>query len=174
MPIRRQKIRTLVEDLLKKENISEPPVPVSKIAKKCGATIYLQKLDGDMSGFIARKSEHTIIGVNTNHPSVRRRFTIAHELGHLLLHNTDQIHIDRTFIRLRNDVSSQGVDEGEMEANLFAAELLMPKRFLVNDLKNVMNVDFDNSVFLEKLARKYNVSTQALIVRFSYLEYIHS
>jgi Zn-dependent peptidase ImmA (M78 family) len=51
---------------------------------------------------------------------------MAHELGHLELHDLGGIHKDHKFpIRRRDERSSQAVDEEEIEANSFATELLM-------------------------------------------------
>src|SRR3984893_7027392 len=173
MTIRRRKIESLVQALLATYRVKEAPVPVEKIAKAKGARIFYQSLDDDVSGFIYRDTSQTVIGVNTHHAPVRQNFTIAHELGHLLLHDQEQLHIDRGFrVRLRDDVSSQGTDEAEREANLFAASLLMPREFLENDLAGEDYVDLLDDAFLRGLGRKYGVSTQALVNRLKNLGYI--
>jgi Zn-dependent peptidase ImmA (M78 family) len=173
MAIRRRKIESLVEELLATHQISEAPVPVERIAKAKGARIYYQSLDDDVSGFLFRDAVQTVIGVNTHHAAVRQHFTTAHELGHLLLHDQEQLHVDRDFrIRLRDDVSSQGTDDHEREANLFAATLLMPKRFLEEDLRNEEYVDLFGDHFLPEIAKKYDVSSQALVNRLKNLGYI--
>jgi Zn-dependent peptidase ImmA (M78 family) len=173
MAIRRRKIESLVEELLATHQISEAPVPVERFAKAKGARIYYQSLDDDVSGFLFRDAVQTVIGVNTHHAAVRQHFTTAHELGHLLLHDQEQLHVDRDFrIRLRDDVSSQGTDDHEREANLFAATLLMPKRFLEEDLRNEEYVDLFGDHFLPEIAKKYDVSSQALVNRLKNLGYI--
>ena len=126
-----------------------------------------------MSGFLYRDNASAVIGVNTHHAPVRQNFTAAHELGHLLLHDQEQLHVDHGFrVRLRDDVSSQGTDEAEREANLFAASLLMPKEFLEADLASEESVDLLDDGLLCDLARKYGVSTQALVNRLKNLGYI--
>jgi Zn-dependent peptidase ImmA (M78 family) len=173
MAIRRRKIESLVEELLTAYQIREAPVPVEIIAKAKGARIYYQSLEDDVSGFLFRDAAQTVIGVNTHHAPVRQNFTMAHELGHLVLHDQEQLHVDRDFrIRLRDDVSSQGTDEAEREANFFAASILMPKRFLEDDLQNEDYVDLFGDSFLPEIARTYGVSTQALVNRLKNLGYI--
>jgi Zn-dependent peptidase ImmA (M78 family) len=173
MAIRRRKIETLVEELLAIYKIKEAPVPVERIAKAKGARIFHQALDDDVSGFLYRDKAQTVIGVNTHHAPVRQNFTTAHELGHLLLHDQEQLHVDRDFrVRLRDDVSSQGTDEYEREANFFAASILMPRGFLEEDLERVEYVDLLDDNFLCDLARKYGVSVQALVNRLKNLSYI--
>jgi len=173
MAIRRKKIQQLVDETLSENAVNEAPVPVSAIARTKGARIYLAKLEGDMSGFLYRDPNQIVIGVNTVHAKTRQNFTIAHEIGHLLLHEQEQMHVDREFrVRLRDDVSSQGSDEAEREANLFAASLLMPKEFLERDLRQEDYVDLLDDAFLRGLGRKYGVSTQALVNRLKNLGYI--
>lgn len=173
MAIRRSKIQTIVEGLLADNGITEAPVPLARIAKARGAQISVGSLEGDLSGFLYRDKERTVIGVNTHQSPARQNFTIAHELGHFLLHDQEQLHVDHEFrVRLRNDVSSQGTNEAEREANFFAASLLMPKKFLEKDLEGEEYVDLFDDEFLHDLASKYGVSTQALVNRLKNLGYI--
>jgi len=173
MAIRRRKIQTLIESLLAENGITEAPVPVSQIAKAKGARIFVDSLQGDLSGFLYRDKEKVVIGVNSHHAKARMNFTIAHELGHLLLHDQEPLHVDHDFrVRLRDDESSKGIDEAEREANFFAASLLMPKHFIEKDLEETDDIDFLDDKFLQELARKYGVSTQALVNRLKNLGYI--
>jgi Zn-dependent peptidase ImmA (M78 family) len=179
MGVRRRHIRGLVEKLLDRFHITEGTVPVDRIVKSLGIRIKLDEVDDDLSGFLVREkkgAKRSIIGANKSHHPHRQRFTIAHELGHFLLHEGETVHLDdyrQAFtISLRNSQSAKGDNNDEREANLFAAELLMPYRFLTHDLKDV-NLDLlDDSELLEKLARKYKVSVQALTFRLSNLGYI--
>jgi Zn-dependent peptidase ImmA (M78 family) len=173
MAIRRRKIESLVEELLATYEITETPVPVERIAKAKGARVFHQSLEDDVSGFLYQDSEQIVIGVNTHHAPVRQNFTTAHELAHLLLHDQEQLHVDHDFrVRLRDGVSSQGTDEAEREANLFAASLLMPRTFLEEDLASVEYVSCLDDDFLYDLARKCGVSVQALVNRLKNLNYI--
>src|SRR6266403_3197435 len=173
MAIRRRKSESLVEELLATYDITEAPVPVERIAKAKGARVFHQSLEDDVSGFLYQDNEQTVIGVNTHHAPARQNFTTAHELGHLLLHDQEQLHVDHDFrVRLRDDVSSQGTDEAERVANFFAASLLMPKRLLEEDLVSVHYVNLLDDDFLHDLARKYGVSVQALVNRLKNLSYI--
>lgn len=173
MAIRRRRIESLVRDLLATHKVPAAPVPVERIAKAHGARIFYQSLEDDVSGFLYRDKANAVIGVNTHHAPARQKFTAAHELGHLLLHDQEQLHVDHGFrVRLRDDVSSQGTDEAEREANLFAASLLMPREFLEADLASEEYVDLLDDGLLYDLSRKYGVSTQALVNRLKNLGYI--
>ena len=72
----------------------------------------------------------------------------------------------------RNDLSKKGTNVEEVEANLFAAELLMPRRLLARDLEQIHAVDILDDEFFSRLAQSYNVSTQALLLRLINLGYI--
>ena len=72
----------------------------------------------------------------------------------------------------RNEDSSKGSNVDEKEANLFAAELLMPKKFLAKNLDDCNTLNLLDEERLNKLADSYQVSTQALTYRLAYLQYI--
>ena len=175
MSVRRKLIRDKSAELLARHNIAAAPVDVEGLARALKVEVRKNSVEGDISGFLYRNHENStaIIGVNAlQHPN-RQRFTIAHELGHLLLHTGDQVHVDRGFeVRLRSDESSKGTDIDEKEANLFAAELLMPKEFVDRDLAELQNEDLTEERTVENLAKKYNVSTSAFAFRLAYLGYV--
>ncbi len=171
--VRRSRILNLAIDILNKSKVVKAPVPIETIAKKYGLQVRLQPLESNLSGFLYRDGKNSLIGVNSHNARVRQRFTIAHELGHFLLHQGDSLHVDRAvFAKLRSDLSSQGVDEEEIEANLFAAELLMPRELIARDLENADIVDILEEEFLLGMSKNYDVSLQALVLRLNNLGYI--
>lgn len=175
MTIRRKHIRTVVTRLLKAYSVETPPVQVGQIALAIGIRVQYEPAEDELSGFLLRdlSRQQAIIGVNDNHPDNRQRFTIAHELGHFLLHEQEKLHIDRRFqINRRDESSSQGKSEEEKEANLFAAELLMPVHFLQQDLATVGALDLESDDTIANLAKKYKVSVQAMTFRLAYLGHI--
>ena len=175
MGVRRKYIRATIEQLLEGYGIKTAPVDVEKLALLIGANVQYEPTEDKLSGFILKdlKKQTVLIGVNKNHHKNRQRFTIAHELGHLLLHEKGRIHVDHKFqINLRDEHSSTGISEEEKEANLFAAELLMPAKFISKDLAEIEAFDLFDDEYLNKLADKYQVSTQALTFRLAYLNYI--
>jgi Zn-dependent peptidase ImmA (M78 family) len=159
---RYSKINQLVARILADNLVSEPPVPIDRIIKKFG--IQLKKGDlGDVSGLLVRNSNELIIGVNSTQRESRQRFTIAHEFGHFLLHDGISSHFDLDYrVNFRSAESSQATNVEEIEANYFAASLLMPEAFLNMD-KAVEAIDSDYEV--EKLAKKYRVSRHAMSLR---------
>jgi len=153
------------QKLLKELNIRSAPVPVEKIAKALEAQIRFSPLDDELSGMIYIKDGTAIIGVNSLHHSNRQRFTIAHEIAHLRLHSdliSQEVHVDKKFsVLFRDATSSIGTEKIEVEANKFAAELLIPQALLEKELEG-KTFDIDDDSLLEKLAKKFQVSRQML------------
>lgn len=174
--VRRKLIRAMAERLLTEQNIKAAPVKVAKIAKALGVEVQEETAaEDELSGFLYRdrKRNRAIIGVNASHHRNRQNFTIAHECGHFLLHDFDEVHVDRHFkVWRRNETSSQGIDLEEKEANLFAAELLMPARFLKRDVDEIGTLDLVEEDVLRDLAERYEVSPQAMTIRLAYLGYL--
>lgn len=112
-----KKIQRLVEQILVQNEISSLPIDVFLIANNKGIDIIPGDL-GDISGLLFRDGSRITIGVNQNHSETRKRFTIAHEIGHLILHGDQPLHVDKVFaVKLRSHVSSEAVDLEEIEAN---------------------------------------------------------
>ena len=161
-------IERVVGKLLKQQGSNGPPVSVDRIAKAQGCTVKASDLR-DVSGILVRSKDGNIIGVNSTHPEARRRFTIAHELGHLMLHEGEQVHFDKEFrVSLRSNESSAGTNVEEMEANFFAASLLMPDAMLAADPR-AYSIELENVESMRELASAYKVSVQAMTLRLARL-----
>ncbi|MGA2704149.1 MAG: ImmA/IrrE family metallo-endopeptidase [Isosphaeraceae bacterium] len=154
--------------LLVRLGIQSAPTPVEKIAKALGAQVRFSPFDSELSGMVYIKDGVPIIGVNSLHHPNRQRFTIAHELGHLELHRqmiTSNVHVDKNFPALMRDPkSATGTEQIEIEANQFAAELLMPIALIEQALAG-KQFDIDDDGPIEELAKKFRVSKQALEYR---------
>jgi Zn-dependent peptidase ImmA (M78 family) len=171
-PQKRNTIQKRAKTLLEEHEITSAPVPVERIAKSLEAQLRYSPLDEELSGMIYVKEGTPIIGVNALHHPNRQRFTIAHECGHLVLHRaeiTKEIHVDKGFPMLMRDaVSSTGVEDMEIEANFFAAELLMPASFLARSLAGEP-FDIDDEGAVGALAKEYKVSASAMRFRLGNL-----
>jgi Zn-dependent peptidase ImmA (M78 family) len=165
--VRYSRIARLVDELLEKYNVHEPPVNVHQIAIGEGYQISYEYLDDELSGFLLKGAKHFVIGVNMSNAENRQRFTIAHECAHALLHDFDDIHVDKAF-KLRSPLSSKAVDVEEIEANTFAAWLLMPESMLRNDLLK-WGVDVQSDDGVAQLAQVYQVSQQSMAFRIANL-----
>ena len=122
--------------LLAEHAVTGPPVDVEAIAKAEGVLVVRRRFeDGDVSGLLFRSGDHHVIGVNSAHPRARQRFTIAHEVGHRELHPGREIILDVPVrVNLRDKTSSMATDHEEIDANAFAAALLMPERLVRDQL----------------------------------------
>ena len=175
MNVRRKHIREVTSRLLTQANILRPAVNVREIARLQNATVHIEGAEDKYAGYLFRDKARgiAVIGVNSKHSETRQRFTIAHEIGHLVLHaiSTDEpVHFDEIFMR-RDPKSAEGSDWKEMEANLFAAELLMPAQMIAHDV-SALHATTSEEVLISRLAEQYEVSEQAMGIRLSYLNYI--
>lgn len=160
--------------LLAEANITSLPVPVERLAQHYGAVITYQPFDAeDISGLLLRKdNQPPVIGVNSTNSLVRQRFTIAHELGHLKLHKGELI-LDRLArVNFRDATSSQATETQEIEANAFAACLLMPQDHVAAQLQHhVQRRHLNDEALVEALARDFKVSRPAMEYRLINLGY---
>lgn len=111
-------------------------------------------------------ADSVVIAVNSAQHENRQRFTIAHELGHFLLHRGTKLHFDEDFrIDYRDATSSDATKREEIEANAFAAALLMPRRILMRDWLRLAPDDKEISDAIRTLAKRYRVSQKAMELR---------
>lgn len=126
--------RTKAREVLRKLEIEVPPVDVAGVARDSGlAVVEVTNLGEGISG----RLKGSTIEVLSSDPLVRKRFTIAHELGH---HHLGTRHGDEAVV--------------ETEANAFAGELLIPG-FMLREAMETTTV-------LTALASLFEVSRQAL------------
>lgn len=165
-----ERARVAARRVLADFGVKNAPVPVERIIKSRNIALQYAPLDSELSGMAFIRDGVGIIGINSLHHPNRQRFSAAHELAHHELHASeisDEVHVDKTFrVLLRDDVTSMGVDPLEIEANAFAAELLMPAEIL-KELVDPAGLDLDDEEMVEALAKKLRVSTAALRYRLS-------
>jgi Zn-dependent peptidase ImmA (M78 family) len=139
-----------------------PPVNVVQIAESLGFEVCDYDFPESTSAVLVIDGDIRAIGVNRTAAPVRKRFSIAHELGHFLLGHGDFADSRQTF----EDGSynySDPQNRQESEANEFAAELLMPESFLKRDLQ-------DAPLDVPRLAKLYQVSEQAMWIQLFSLD----
>jgi Zn-dependent peptidase ImmA (M78 family) len=158
--------RQEARNILAQHGIVAAPVPVDRIARQMGVRVQFAPLDNDLSGMAHIRNGVVIVGVNSLHAPNRQRFTLAHEIGHVVLHRhilEGAVHVDRVLLRDRN--SSAGTDSLEIQANAFASELLMPTDVL-DTLLGGRQVVLDDDEEVAALAKKFRVSESAMRFRF--------
>ncbi len=145
-------------------------VDVKALAESCGIDVRVESFKNDsVSGFLHRADDgsNTIV-VNKNNPVARQRFTIAHELGHFFLHQNETMHVDEhetVSVYFRDSESSKATKINEIEANQFAAELLMPQEEIFALTKRELAKKRPMEVIIEELAEKYEVSITAMSLK---------
>src|SRR5580704_16876666 len=153
-PMRRKNdIEREARKLLEANGVTRAPVSVEDIAETLDIDVRYSAGADDVSGALIRNRESVVIAVNSAQHENRQRFTIAHEIGHFLLHKGTRVHFDEDFrINYRNADSSDASQQDEIEANGFAAALLMPETFLRRDWLRLQPEDEDISAAIQSLA----------------------
>jgi Zn-dependent peptidase ImmA (M78 family) len=149
------------DQLLKELQIEEPSeIDIERMAIFNDADVRYAALHG-MDGCLVRRGNSAVITVRNSLPYERqKRFVIGHELGHFFLHpNTRQI---ETVDKEQAANWSERQETEEYEANLFAAELLLPKQ-LISERISGKNPSFE---LIKGLAEEFRMTLTATAVQF--------
>lgn len=136
-------------DILSHFGVVRPPIDIEALAAQLD--VVVTPVSGVRWSGAVQVHDYAEIWVSMNDAPARRRFTVAHELGHLLLHPLGKLQ------KAYRDVSFNG-DPAESEANAFAADLLMPLGMLQ---RYVLQYGVDAA----RLAAAFQVSEQAMNIR---------
>ena len=162
-----KKARDLSWEILLKADITSLPVDLSKVLKAVDvkAILYCDaffdadspKLRGS-DGFVTKIGDKKAIYLNESKGTIqRRRFTLAHELGHIVLDHPINP------IIYRNSEVDENQSPTEIQANVFARDLLMPAGVLaklhvttVDEIMQICNVSrISAQIRLERLTELY-------------------
>lgn len=113
-----QNSRNLSWEILIREEVTELPVKIVTLCRNMGIRVKYSDL-GENSGEARIIDGNPMIFISQNEPIERQRFTVAHELGHILLGHVGKY-------RLVNREPSAKDNPIEQEANVFASRLLAP------------------------------------------------
>jgi Zn-dependent peptidase ImmA (M78 family) len=155
-------IENTASKILATSGVTSAPVPLQIVADKFSVKIK-KAPSKEFSGLLLRKDNVSYVGINSRESITRQRFTVAHELGHLFLHTKDDTFLDHIDYRDNSYGGKIKRSRQEIEANTFAAALLMPQKFLLQDFKDI-ETDLDDET-VERLAQKYQVSKEAMNYR---------
>lgn len=120
------------------------------------STVSDQTLDA-LSRWIADRP--FIMLADNQESSVRRRFNVAHEIGHIILHNSVESIYDYSNIELKNII--------EKQANLFASHFLLPNNSFVDSLLST------SLEYFVELKKYWRVSIQAMLHKAHHLDLIN-
>ncbi|MGO4314443.1 MULTISPECIES: ImmA/IrrE family metallo-endopeptidase [Agrobacterium] len=151
-------VKRAVRRLHDEFDITAPPVNPVEIARNLGVDVMFAKFGGDfqnISGFY--DCEDNAIYVNRDEFPLRQTFTVAHELGHQILHSEWAKSEDYKMLMRDGDYS--GNEPHEKEANAFAAHLLVP-RFMLDQYWKGSTV--------ESLSKLFAVSVPMIKNRLAY------
>jgi len=143
------------------------PIPLSRVAEAVGIVQIVGQQTGSFEGVLVTDSAKSTGSIAYNDASrpERRRFTIAHELGHFLmpLHgaNAQCAKADMGVLSAKDPNRAR-----EAEANRFAAALLMPREMFLRDMRRRGNPEIEHIL---ELAGDYEVSKQAVAHRYTRL-----
>lgn len=165
------------------ENGENTPLPISIEDIILAQDIKIRddaSMGNEVIGKITFEGIQAVISINPNENTYipRRRFTLAHEFGHFVLHSNSgkREFIDLTSAMYRTEVSSIY----EIEANHFAACILMPKAILIDrgielfESYKSSNQDQTLDEFIRQLALDFRVSIQSMRFRLAYLGIINN
>ncbi|CAH7234700.1 Peptidase_M78 domain-containing protein [Vibrio chagasii] len=179
MTVNLQQFEKVTPDkLLQDLGLYAVPVNVEEVCRRLDVELSKKVSLSSMnySGEISSDSNGISIWVNPLDSDNRRRFTIAHELGHLVhdiipeLGNDNSIKYSDTQKTLKRD-GRQAPEE--YRANDFAAKLLMPEKLILERskvvIKNIQGITkqakVPRSAFIEGMAKMFSVSEQAMEIR---------
>jgi Zn-dependent peptidase ImmA (M78 family) len=155
-------IKAKAEKIRQQYNVQEPPVNLFEIASGEGIEIIYFKPDentSDISGLLNKDLKRVYLNVSES--AARQNFTLAHELAHYFLnHKPNEYGVYR-----RDSFYVDQKPEKEIEADRFAAELLMPEE-LINKVKKTYELTDESAAVLSRL---FGVSTSAMRYRLKEL-----
>lgn len=153
-----RKVKSEARAILERFGIQNPPVNPVDIARQMGIEVVFVTFNKgfeNVSGFF--DCEDNSIYVNQDEYPLRQTFTVAHELGHSVLHA--EWARSAEYRMLMRDGDYTGNEPHEKEANAFAANLLVP-RFMLDR--------YWNSMPLEGLSRLFAVSVPVIKNRLAF------
>lgn len=168
-----KKVNEILESLNYKYDGGE--LDIVKVAQDLGFVVGLSKLPDYEEGFILvdesqKEIQHIIgipakkvIGVNVAHEQSRKRFTIAHEIGHYVLHSNE-----KSYFAHREAI--KGKDENENEADFFAACLLMPKQYFEKKYHELSSKNLSKMDIIILLQKYFNVPWKSVERRIKEIE----
>jgi Zn-dependent peptidase ImmA (M78 family) len=169
-----QSARLQAERLIESFGVTSAPIDVQSMADNLGLPVVFDNLGSDVSGLLVSNTDGACIFIQETDPTNRQRFTIAHEIAHHVLghqfEDGQHVHVDRgNFISQRGERASAGIDPKEIEANQFAAALLMPAPLLKREAATLVKRGplLDHHVI--DLAERFEVSEQAMTIRLTTL-----
>lgn len=132
-------------------------IRIRDIAFAKGAMVVEQRLTRAAAS-IVKTGDHATIRIPPTDVPERQRFSIAHELGHLLLGHVESIQKACS----DDDMMNWYQSSQETQANFFAGELILPAK-LVSSRCDIENISFDP---VKQIATDFRASLTATAIKF--------
>lgn len=169
-----KRIAKIATDLLNELGMVAPYVGVEEVARHLSLSLQPSLMEDETSGMLVVKNGKAAIGFNHSHSEVRKRFTIAHEIGHYVLHHQKDGLVENLFfdkglkVYRRTDTSAYDNSDfkRETEANAFAANLLMPEFMIKSEVEKYDSLSDED---IQELADEFKVSSIAMTYRLKNL-----
>lgn len=161
-----ERAKALVYELIESRTHDRPPFLPGEFAPLLGIGDIEEADLGNTSALLLRFNNGYRIKVNQNHPIVRRNFSCAHEIGHILLGELEIEHYIQNIEYRTYDPQGERKAHARVRERLcdvVATELIMPELIFRKHLSNV-GISI-NSV--EHLANVFRVSIQAAAIRIA-------
>lgn len=166
----RDEIEKRAANILREHGLYSVPVDPVTLANRQGIKVHNAKFSEEgISGMLAKRGENVTMLIHQSESPARKRFSIAHELGHHFLHLLEDGEIIDTDVDMFRFELVEGEDEEkqehrrrEIQANIFAAALLMPADLVEDAYRNVTKD-------LTELAHIFRVSEAAMGYRLGQL-----
>lgn len=139
--------------------VKTTPLDVAALASALGINLKSYPMSDDVSGHLCLSNGKWEISINSLHHPKRQRFTLAHELGHYILHRWRCQNFEDKKLFRNTDSNPM-----EAEANEYAANLMMPE----NEFRTFVQT---RSSKINDLADHFDVSAIAVRVRAKKLGY---
>ncbi|MEM9809086.1 MAG: ImmA/IrrE family metallo-endopeptidase [Cyanobacteria bacterium P01_D01_bin.56] len=145
------------QDIIQKHGLFQLPINVYQIAKNLGVNIIFESFPSNLymklKAFCYKEENFSLIGINKKHKTQLQRYSLAHELHHLLYDfNSNQFACG----------PSNQHEIIEIDAERFAAELLMPRKMIERLISNPLNLSY---LSVGLVAQHFGVSYEAAAIR---------
>ena len=150
------------QEFIRDAGIDAVPVDLDKYLAKAGITLdkNYELNDGEAGRVIPLPNQSIVIEVNGNHSNERQRFTVLHEIAHIILNlpsNHDAVTTTDSLYKYNKR------PQEEILCDIFAAECLFPRQFFKADVNNT-DPCLDA---VHELANQYEASLIATASRYA-------
>lgn len=172
--MRDSEVAEKAEEFCTAQKITTSPVEIVKICNHMGLQVFEEYMEPGTSGLIVVDEQEWVkygtnqfIVVNLAEAATRRRFTIAHELAHFVLHRNGEL-----LFAHRDTQGSDVCLKSENEANYFASIVLMPEQLVMERVTEISNGawrELPDFILVKETAGFFAVSESAARVRLKHL-----